>query len=301
LSRYTINIEVRGDSKMFDHYSLWTSSFKSKEEFQFFLNSHEFHDRYQNETDISKDNINKKIWHIDGFCQCCNERKRFLLDWKYSNDSRVNFRERLLCEKCKLNSRQRFVVGHLKKILPKNDSSIYLYEQVTPLFKQVRRYFGKKNVIGSEYLGFDKKPGMRTRVRGIRHEDALNLSFSNESIDVVISNDVYEHIPDISKCFKEAYRVLKPGGQIIFTIPFHHNQQKTKQRAIMRDGQIIHLEPESFHENPVSKKGSLVFYDYGWDILDTLKETGFIDSSLLVFYSEHYGYLGLQLMFTAMK
>ena len=44
--------------------------------------------------------------------------------------------------------------------------------------------------------------------------DIENLPVSNNSIDVIISNCVVNLVPDKSKVFKEAYRVLKKGGRM---------------------------------------------------------------------------------------
>ena len=43
-------------------------------------------------------------------------------------------------------------------------------------------------------------------------QDAMNLSFPDEHFDLVISNQVYEHVPDSARMFDEIHRVLKPGG-----------------------------------------------------------------------------------------
>lgn len=42
--------------------------------------------------------------------------------------------------------------------------------------------------------------------------DAMNLSFANDSFDIVICTHVYEHVPDTKRLFKEIVRVLKKGG-----------------------------------------------------------------------------------------
>lgn len=47
-------------------------------------------------------------------------------------------------------------------------------------------------------------------------EDVLNLSFKDNSFDVVICNNVYEHVPDPFKMMKEIHRVLKKGGFCYF-------------------------------------------------------------------------------------
>ena len=46
--------------------------------------------------------------------------------------------------------------------------------------------------------------------------DALNLPFSNESFDVVICSQIYEHVPDPAKMVEEIFRVLKRGGICYF-------------------------------------------------------------------------------------
>jgi len=46
--------------------------------------------------------------------------------------------------------------------------------------------------------------------------DAMELKFASESIDIVISSHVYEHVPDSRQMMKEIYRVLKPNGICFF-------------------------------------------------------------------------------------
>ena len=49
-----------------------------------------------------------------------------------------------------------------------------------------------------------------------RTADAMNLDFSNNSFDVVICTQIYEHVPDAQTMTKEIFRVLKPGGLCYF-------------------------------------------------------------------------------------
>ena len=46
--------------------------------------------------------------------------------------------------------------------------------------------------------------------------DAEHLPFPDESFDVVLGHAVLHHIPDLDKAFSEFFRVLKPGGMIVF-------------------------------------------------------------------------------------
>lgn len=75
-------------------------------------------------------------------------------------------------------------------------------------------------------VGIDLVPAMlekakqnlaRTSLRNVDfHESsAENLSFPDESFDVVISNGVINLIPDKPKALREIFRVLKPNGRLM--------------------------------------------------------------------------------------
>ena len=49
-----------------------------------------------------------------------------------------------------------------------------------------------------------------------RRMDALHTQFAAESFDVVVSNQMYEHVPDPAMMLNEFYRILKPGGVVYF-------------------------------------------------------------------------------------
>jgi len=46
--------------------------------------------------------------------------------------------------------------------------------------------------------------------------DAMNIAYSEDTFDVVICSQVYEHVPNAGKMMDEIYRVLKPGGVCYF-------------------------------------------------------------------------------------
>lgn len=253
-------------------------------------------------------NRNNTHWSIAGYCEVCESPSEFLIDWTYSYDSAEgkmpNYRERILCGRCGLNNRQRFMAARVLEFLKskyENKGSIYLYEQVTPFYKAISAISGHNHVTGSEYLGYDKAPGQI--IKGIRHEDAAALSFEDRTFDIVISNDVYEHVPDIATALKETCRVIKDRGVLMFSVPFHSGAVDTRQRATIQGGVLKHLLPEQYHGNPVSSEGSLVFYDFGWDLLDSCRAAGFKDAYMMCYHSFMYGYLGegLQYMFVAHK
>lgn len=50
--------------------------------------------------------------------------------------------------------------------------------------------------------------------------DVTNLVFASESFDTIISNQVFEHIPNPFLVAGEIKKVLKSGGHVIITAPF---------------------------------------------------------------------------------
>jgi len=103
-----------------------------------------------------------------------------------------------------------------------------------------------------------------------------DLSLRSESVDAILTFEVLEHVPGYHRALSEFARVLKPGGLLLATIPFMQFDQTTVIRAeIDAEGEVLHhLEPQ-YHGDPVSADGILVFQDFGWDILESLKAAGF--------------------------
>jgi SAM-dependent methyltransferase len=53
----------------------------------------------------------------------------------------------------------------------------------------------------------------------IQKMDAAKMSFPNAFFDVVVSIETLEHVPNLEASAKEIVRVLKPGGQLLITVP----------------------------------------------------------------------------------
>jgi tocopherol O-methyltransferase len=68
--------------------------------------------------------------------------------------------------------------------------------------------------------------------------DALNMPFADRSFDLVWSLESGEHMPDKSKFLRECYRVLKPGGTLLFVTWCHRPTDQQPLTASERD----HLE-----------------------------------------------------------
>jgi SAM-dependent methyltransferase len=123
---------------------------------------------------------------------------------------------------------------------------------------------------------------------GFRSENLERMTFAEDSFDLIITQDVLEHVLNPDKAFKEIARTLKPGGAHIFTVPLYRGK-KTVVRAVEKNGHVNSLENEVFHGNPIDKKGSLVVTDWGDDMLDYINETSGLQTETYTFNDPHFG------------
>jgi SAM-dependent methyltransferase len=109
---------------------------------------------------------------------------------------------------------------------------------------------------------------------GVRCEDVTQLTYPDESFDIILSQDVMEHVPDAVRGFAETARVLRPGGSHFFTIPQNPHLQHSVTRAKLGPNGVEHLLPPEYHGDPVRSEGALVFTDYGRDLAEIIAKAG---------------------------
>jgi SAM-dependent methyltransferase len=73
-------------------------------------------------------------------------------------------------------------------------------------------------IIGSEY-DIDRAVQARSRADHILGAAGESLPFPEGSFDLILSNEVIEHVQDDGLAVREMVRVLKPGGRIILFCP----------------------------------------------------------------------------------
>jgi SAM-dependent methyltransferase len=64
-------------------------------------------------------------------------------------------------------------------------------------------------------LGFSARRGLRRLVKG----DGTRLPLRDASFDGIVGLDIFEHIEDDELAFREACRVLRPGGVLVLSVP----------------------------------------------------------------------------------
>lgn len=142
----------------------------------------------------------------------------------------------------------------------------------------------------SEYYGPQSKYG--EVVDGVRNEDLQRLTFPDDKFDIVVSSEVFEHIPDPYKAHRQVLRILKQGACHVFSVPFiPHNLEDMNVASLDKDGKIVWTSEPMFHPDPIRKDGVPVFNIFGIQMLSKLCEMGF-EVSYFRFHSISMGILG---------
>ena len=101
--------------------------------------------------------------------------------------------------------------------------------------------------------------------------DMQRMSFANSSIDVILHSDTLEHVPDSKAALKGSLRVLRPGGDLFYTVPIVIGRLTRTRRGL----------PPSYHGRPgANRDDCIVQTEYGADFWCEIFDTGFREVSL---------------------
>jgi SAM-dependent methyltransferase len=150
------------------------------------------------------------------------------------------------------------------------------------MFRKARRF------VATQFYP-DLQPGTY-HSSGFRCENIERQTFPNDAFDLVITQDVMEHVFDPPSAYQEIYRTLRPGGHHIHTTPIYKDLVKSVRRAALQpDGHIQYLSDPEYHGSPISEKGSLVTFHYGYDLADLIAEWTPFDVEIRRFNSRTHG------------
>lgn len=187
----------------------------------------------------------------DGYCHCCRQQTRFEVTGPWLRDD-------YLCGRCLCIPRQRHVQAVLDLRFPGWEAKS-LHES-SPSHDFIERF--SRGYSSSQY--FEGVPSGDT-VDGVLCQDLERLSFEDDTFDIFVTQDVFEHIIDPAAAAREILRVLKPGGVHVFTAPRHEDLPATRPRVRRMVGGIEEILPAEYHGNPVGDGRSIVTWDYGSD------------------------------------
>ena len=216
------------------------------------------------------------VYEAPGWCPICEKTVLFTArnDW---------FRDHLFCSDCGSIPRERALMIVLAQFYP-NWRSLSIHES-SPVWRGVSAKLHKecRSYVMSQY---DRKIpfGSFDESGTYRSEDIENQTFNDECFDVVITQDVFEHLYRPDRAIKEISRTLRVGGAHIGTVPIVQKNAASRRRASLGvSGEFIHhLEPQ-YHSSALGDNGVLVTIDWGYDIARYLTEqSGLVTTLYLI-------------------
>lgn len=203
-----------------------------------------------------------------GFCPICEKKTIFFeeKDW---------LRDHYKCFFC--------------KSIPRNRAIIHILEMHFPKWREMKIHESSPGGVSSDKIARECKHYTPTQFwqdtppgsskNGIRCENLERMTFKDNSFDLMITQDVMEHVFNPDKAFNEISRTLKPGGAHVFTVPIYV-REKTLIRAVESEEGIQYLAPKDFHGNPIDNSGSLVTREWGNDLVDFIYENSKMTSTV---------------------
>jgi hypothetical protein len=213
----------------------------------------------------------------EDLCTVCGIRARFRRE-AYS------IRETYSCPTCRSSLRYREQAAVLVQLFARRGATslarlareehfgrLRIYEpgRIGPF----RRYLRPLPGYRESFYWPDVAPGA---VRdGVRCEDLMALTFPDASFDLIITSDILEHVRRPFVAFDELRRVLAVGGIHVFSIPVMHPMPPRSVFRVDTSGEAdVHILPPHYHGAPHGGR-SLVYTDFGADLLDRLRDLGF--------------------------
>ena len=204
-----------------------------------------------------------------GRCPACGAETTFVAEGPY-------FRNTLKCIKCESIPRHRALMHVLSQYFP-TWHSLTVHESSPGwdivsqrLARECRDYTASQydpNIPSGELVEAPRMP-----CKWYQCENLEAQTFQDQSFDLVITQDVFEHVfhPDLA--IREIARTLRPGGATLMTVPIVRKSKPSRRRAALVAGKVVNLiEPPEFHGNPISGEGALVTIDWGFDVVGYLQ------------------------------
>ena len=219
-----------------------------------------------------------------GTCSVCGSYERFSAEGKA-------IREGYHCPSCNSSLRHRGQAEAILRYFAEPEVGSFQNLVLQPHFRKLaiyepalrgpyHKYLEKVPGYQRSYYWEDVRPGDERR--GIICQDLTNLTFANDSFHLIITSEVFEHIRKPYEAFREIHRVLKPGGMHIFSIPLGYPMpRETIFRVDTAGEEDIFTLPPRYHAAGDGSR-SLVYTDFGEDMLGRLSDIGLPTEALHV-------------------
>ncbi len=216
-----------------------------------------------------------------GYCTICERTVFFVKTGPW-------LRDQYLCLGCHSIPRNRALLKVLGQHFPDWRSlSIHESSPCGPASEKIRREC--PGLIASQFFLDVPRGEIRN---GQQSEDLESLTFPDDSFDLVITQDVFEHILQPDKAFAEIARTLKPNGAHVFTVPYYRGKKTVIRARPAASGGIAYLMQPDYHANPVDPKGSLVTTEWGDEICDFIFNASAMTTTIFNFFHTRLGLEG---------
>ena len=224
-----------------------------------------------------------------GHCAVCGNIGEFV-------KNNPSFREGYQCSSCKASLRYRGQAESIIKTFAP-DQGLNLIELAN------KKSFQEKNIYEPGVIGpfrnlfssfktytnsfyWDDIP-LGEKKDGVQCQSLEALTFADNQFDLIITSDIMEHVRRPWVAFADIYRVLKPGGSHIFTIPLQLPMPSvTKYRVDTSTDEDIYIEEPHYHGNGIGGR-SLVYTDFGADIIEQLTDIGYSVTADTIDHEHH--------------
>ena len=211
-------------------------------------------------------------------CSVCGLRQQFIRD-------QLAIRESYRCCSCRAILREREQARVLVRFFGRGKYACLAGLCRDPLFRTIMIYEPGTSGAFRRYLqdlpnyqqsSFYAENERHAATAQVPHESLEKLTFSPERFDLVLSSDILEHVRRPLLAIQEMYRILRPGGVNLFTVPLQEPlRTKTVWRVDTSGETDEFLLPKVYHGNGRGGR-SLVYADYGSDLLDMLRGVGYV-------------------------
>lgn len=191
-------------------------------------------DRYPTIKDFLKQHVLPKYLWVrslkykgsEVYCPCC--------DTGFTHFIEVGpKREPMLCPRCRSNDRDRFFWLYLEK----NPGLLFPGMKILHIAPEAVYYKRFRKIPGVQYVAGDKfiLQFKNTYPKGTVYVDLLDIPFESNAFDFIYCSHVLEYIKDDAKALSEMYRVLKPGGHAIISVPINFGHAHTEEDETITD------------------------------------------------------------------